>query len=155
MPDELLTADDLAAVFRVEPNAIHKWTKQGMPSAERGKGGRGNRSRFKLQPCVEWYFQTNFERLELDRQRTRLASEQANKQAMENAVRAGELAEIGEIERAFTAAAMKMRALLLALPSGEAPMLAAMTDPNAVESRLRDAIYRALSEIAAWGGNKG
>src|SRR6185436_17054686 len=46
---------------------------------------------------VRWYFEVNRERLELDRQRARLAEEQADKCALDNAIRRGEVGSVAEM----------------------------------------------------------
>src|SRR6185503_18773111 len=87
-----------------------------MPLLHQGRPGRqGDSTQISLRAAVEWYFAENYERLELDRQRTRLASEQADEQALENAVTRGEVIDkdrIGDgIERAFVAFRERLRGL--------------------------------------------
>lgn len=68
-----------------------------MPTVTRGKPGQGNESQVELVEAVRWYFSENRERLELDRQRARLAEEMADKHSLENAVRRGELGVVAEM----------------------------------------------------------
>jgi phage terminase Nu1 subunit (DNA packaging protein) len=91
----LLDVAALAGLFRVTEKTVRDWTAQGMPVAKAGGKGRGKKAMYRLGECVEWYFEENFERLELDRQRTRLAAEQAQKIAIENALRT---AAVGELD---------------------------------------------------------
>lgn len=123
-----------------------------MPVKAKGtQGGARKKTQISLREAVEWYFAENYERLELDRERTRLAAEQADKVAIENAESRGDLARISVIAKEFADAIAGAQSLLLAIPTKEAPMLAPMTNANAIESRLRNAITEALQQLANYG----
>lgn len=92
-----LTTSELAELFQVTPKTVRAWITAGMPTVLAGRRGAGNESRIDLAAAVAWYFQENRERLELDRQRARLAEEMADKHALENAVRRGELGVVAEM----------------------------------------------------------
>src|SRR5665213_2208326 len=92
-----MKTDELAALFRVTEKTIRGWTRDAMPCATRGRQGRGYSATYELSAVVEWYFTQNFERLELDRARTRLANEQADKARLDNDVRRSDLAEVSLI----------------------------------------------------------
>lgn len=113
---DVLDLDGIAAIFRVTEKAVRGWVSVGLPILEKGsQGGARNKTRISLRAAVEWYFSENYERLELDRQRTRLAAEQADKQSLENAVTRGELLDasrIGDgVERAMVAFRERLRGL--------------------------------------------
>lgn len=150
-PDKL-DLDELAGIFRVTEKAVRGWIAAGMPVIERGtQGGDHKKTTLSLRECVEWYFAENFERLELDRARTRLADEQAKKSALENAETRSDLASISVMSQSFADAVVTAQALLLAIPTKEARTLAALTDANSIEHRLRIAINDALRQLAAYG----
>lgn len=138
----LLETDELAALFRVTPQTIHTWRRVGMPAAEEGGKGAGNSAQYRLLDVVTWYFRERYEALELDRQRTRLAAEQADRLAQENALKRGEIGELDvwqrELERLFG----DLRSALLALPTKLAPRLDG--DVNQRRDRLEQAIHEAL-----------
>lgn len=96
MPEIKSTAD-LATLFCVTPKTVRAWVRAGMPAVVEGKVGAGNESQIDLESAVAWYFQENRERLELDRQRARLAEEMADRHALENAKRRGELGVVSEM----------------------------------------------------------
>ena len=99
---EQLTVADLAAIFRVTEVSVFQWIKAGMPVAVQGKRGRGGKkTRLDLEACARWYFEANYERLELDRARARLANEQADRAALENAVTRDDLVPLSLIEREY------------------------------------------------------
>lgn len=91
---DALSIAEVAAIFRVTEKTVLAWIGAGMPVLERGTQGRGKRTSISLRAAAIWYFETNYERLELERERTRVAKEQADKLAYENAVRRGNLTEL-------------------------------------------------------------
>lgn len=119
-----------------------------MPVARQGKQGRGNKTLINLRDAVEWYFAENYERLELDRQRTRHSSEQADKLALENAERRGELGELALWQRELERFLGELRTALLGLPTKVAPRLDG--DTNQRKDRLEQAIHEVLKSVAAY-----
>ena len=122
-----------------------------MPVQIMGASGRGQRTLVSLEKAVRWYFESNHERLELDRQRAALANEQRETAALRNAEARGDLASISAIAKQFSDAVAVAQALLLAIPTKEAPALAPLTDANAIESRLRKAVHEALQQLSEYG----
>lgn len=96
-PTAVLTTGELAELFQVTAKTVRAWIRSGMPTVVAGTRGAGNESQIDLRTAVEWYFAENRERLELDRQRARLAEEMADKHALENAVRRGELGVVSQM----------------------------------------------------------
>lgn len=122
-----------------------------MPVTKVGsKGGAPgeNEAQIDLEAAVRWYFRDNFERFELDRQRTRLASEQAQRIAIENAVRAGELGELNLWQEELEKHIGEVRAALLALPTKLAPRLDG--DINQRRDRIEFAVHEILRRLAAY-----
>ncbi len=146
--NDLLDVSAIAALFRVTEKSVRDWTNAGMPVAKAGGKGRGKKALYKLAECVEWYFDENFERLQLDRERTRLAAEQAQKIAIENAVRSNAVGELdiwqAELEQLFG----EIRAALLAMPTKEAPQLGG--DVNQRKDRLEQAVHEILRKLAGY-----
>lgn len=145
------TLDQIAGIFRVTEKAIRDWIRAGMPVEVLGAQGRGKKTAIKLESAVRWYFQTNHEGLELDRKRAALADEQRETAALRNAEARGDLASISAMAKQFSDAVAVAQALLLSIPTKEAPALAPLTDANAIESRLRKAIYEALQQLSEYG----
>lgn len=145
------TIDELCGLFRVTDKAIRDWIRAGMPVEVIGSQGRGKKTAVNLKAAVRWYFETNYERLELDRERAALAREQRETAAIKNAESRGDLASITELAKQFSDAAGVAQALLLSIPTKEAPALAPLTDANAIEARLRKAVYEALQQLSEYG----
>lgn len=145
---DLLDVTELAAIFQVAEKTIRDWQAQGMPVAQAGSKGRGKKAKFLLRDAVEWYFDENYERLQLDRERTRLAAEQAQKIAIENARAVASLGSLDDWQRESEQFHGEIRAALLALPTKEAPRLDG--DVNQRQERLKHAIHEVLRKLAAY-----
>ena len=91
------TTKEFAEIFGVTEKTVRTWIRDGMPVVKQGAQGAGNESEIDFEAGTRWYFEKNRERLQLDRERTRLASEQADKTALENAQSRGELGVISEM----------------------------------------------------------
>lgn len=139
---------EIAEIFSVTTKAVHDWIRAGMPVAVEGGQGAGNEAQIDLEVAVRWYFRDNFERFELDRQRTRLASEQAQRIAIENAVRAGELGELKLWQEELEKHLGEVRAAMLALPTKLAPRLDG--DINQRKDRLEAGIHEVLRRFATY-----
>ena len=81
-------------------------------------------------------------------ERARKDKEQADKVALENQVRRGELVEIGITETAWTLILMRVRTRLLAMPSSLAPLLSAEDDPANINKIIEDSVHEALAELS-------
>lgn len=153
MTADVSDLEDIAQLFGVTEKAVRGWIAIGMPIEKRGKRGRGGeKTQISLRAAVEWYFAENFERLELDRQRTRLAEEQADKLALENAERRGELVEISVWQLELESFLSELRAALLALPVKWAQRLDG--DVNQRKDRLESAVHEFLKTVAAYKPGK-
>lgn len=149
----ILTAPEFASLLRVTEKTVSLWTKAGMPVANQGTPGRSaNKTLIDLEPAIRWYFEKNHERLELERQRTRLASEQAQKLAIENAVRIGEVGEFNVWQRELEQLFSEIRSGFLAFPTKLAPRLDG--DVNQRKDRLEAAVQELLRQLSAYRPSK-
>jgi phage terminase Nu1 subunit (DNA packaging protein) len=81
-------------------------------------------------------------------ERTRVAKEQADKLAMENRVRRGELLEAEIVVAGWVKQVAAFRARSLAIPSKCAPLIAAPNKIAHAQQVLTDAVHEALGELA-------
>lgn len=88
------------------------------------------------------------ENLDLVQERARLAKEQADKIAMENATRRGESLSRPDVVAMIQGLIAHSRAKFLALPSKLAAILARLDQPREVQDRLTTAIHDCLAELA-------
>lgn len=95
--------------------------------------------------------------LDLATERARLAKEQADKVALENAVSRNELMPEAEVISTWQGIITAARAKFLALPTKMAPILAPLTDPIDVQAKLTAAVNDSLSDLVddpEYGGSE-
>ncbi len=135
-----LTQAECAAMHGVDVRTIRRWDEDGHPRHEAGT--------YSARESINWRIKRELgTELDLEEQRARLASEQADKAAMENALRRGELLLAskleGDLERTFTT----FRQRMLGAASKLAP--AANPDrPMLAQSVIEAEHYAILTELA-------
>lgn len=150
-PDDALDLEAIATIFRVTEKAVRGWIGRGMPILKAGRRGRGGaKTQISLRAAAEWYFAENFESLELDRQRTRLAEEQADKLMLENAKTRGEVARIADVVQFVGDHNANARARCLGIAPKLAPQLIDIHDPNVIAAAIRSEVHAALAELSEW-----
>lgn len=153
----LITVTDSARLFRVTEKTILTWIKAGMPVEQRGsQGGAAGSGKhwLDLEKCVEWYFADNYERLELDRARSRLATVQADKTELENELRRSDVAEISVIGAVIDDLVSNAKMNLLALPRKIASELEGMNVRQREETIERQ-IKQSLEQLSAYRPHRG
>lgn len=111
--------------------------KAGMPVLSAGKAGR----EYEIEPsaAIDWEVeQAKASRAGGESQRDRLAKEQADKVALENAVRRGELAKVAHFRAIAAAAISHLNAELDGIAGRLANELAGISDPAEIRGRLLD-----------------
>lgn len=140
----IVTTDECAELFKCTVQTVNQWIRDGLPVVKRGRKGGGRTSQIDVRDAIAWYVEYDA----LDAEKTRLTREQADKQALDNAVRRGELGEIAawrsELETVFG----EIRAQLLAIPTKEAPQLDG--NVNQRKERLEGVVRQILSRLAAY-----
>src|SRR5580698_1821150 len=104
-----VTLDDLATICKVTKQTVHGWIAAGMPIVEKGAVGKRKKTTVNLAACMRWYFSENYERLELDRARARLAHSQALASEMKNRLLSGDAITTATVTREFTSALLIFR----------------------------------------------
>jgi len=129
----------------VTSTSVRAWIRAGLPTITAGGKGRGHGATIELAALVRWYLEDNA----LDVAKTRLASAQADKHEMENALRRGELAELGAVEHSWSDLVLAFRAKMLSMPTKLGPQLINVTSPTIIASRIAEEINVALRELGA------
>ena len=80
-------------------------------------------------------------------ERARKDKELADKTALENQVRRGELLEVSDVKQIWADHIASAKSGMRSLPSKLAPVVAAETDPNVVNEILLDGVDEALEEL--------
>lgn len=104
----------LADMLGVTPKTVIEWQEAGLPIAKRGRAGIP--SEFESADVIRWFADREIARLNLKRPQDRLAGEQADKIAMQNAVTRRELAPTYLLEQVLAAAGARVAAILDAIP---------------------------------------
>jgi phage terminase Nu1 subunit (DNA packaging protein) len=87
------------------------------------------------------------EALDAAYERARKDKELADKTALENQVRRGELLEVSDVKQIWSDHIASAKSGMRSLPSKLAPVVAAETDPNVVNEILLDGVDEALEEL--------
>lgn len=87
--------------------------------------------------------------LDLVLQRARLASEQADAQAMKNAAARGEMIPRGDVVHGIRTVFTHLRAKLLAVPNKAAPLLIGAKSPEEIGALLTIMVHDALADLAS------
>ena len=135
-----LNQTQAAALLSVAPRTLRDWH-----DAPRNKDGT-----YPGPALVAYYVARITGGGEYDDQRQRLAAAQAEKVEHENAVRRGELARRGDVERFWTECITNMRARALAMGSKLSPRLVNIGDASLISAAIRAEVHAFLSELADW-----
>ena len=87
-------------------------------------------------------------RYDLEDERSRKEHHAANKAALEEAVRSGELVELVAVEKAYGELVLRLRSKLLALPAAMAAQVANKA-PKEAQRMLQQAVKEALTELSS------
>ncbi|MGE0042400.1 MAG: hypothetical protein AB7H88_08200 [Vicinamibacterales bacterium] len=154
---QLLTRLELAEALKGElptgphPVSISKWVQQGMPVAERGRGGRP--SRYVLADVRAWLQRraqaaAGGAATDVAQERARYFRLQADKTDLDVRKRQGELVDVREVEERWAAIVAAVRERILSLPS-------AALQQGIIPPEREDALVvlcdEALTDLAARG----
>lgn len=137
---------ETAQLLRISEQALWKAVKErGCPSL--GKFGR--ETRYDWREVFAWRIADLMpDDLDPARERARKDSEHADKLAMENAVRRGELAEVAQVERVWSDCIAIAKARLLGIGSKLGPQLVNIADATVISAAIRAEARAALVELA-------
>jgi phage terminase Nu1 subunit (DNA packaging protein) len=138
---------EFAALCKVSAQTVTNWMNAGMPAKRSGR--QGQTVRISLAAALPWVV-ANKETAGSERQR--LASEQANKLALENARRRGELIYADQVAECLSRLAADLAARHDALPGRLAGELAGLNDAATIRGRLLEelrAVRRAFADATA------
>lgn len=119
---------------------VHDWTKAGLASVKQG------RARMVTAAALIRYLAAR--EYQPGSQRERLAMEQADKVALENAAKRGELVYVDHVEYVLSSLAASLAAQLDALPGRMAGELAGINEPGVIRARLLEATRSIRSAVA-------
>lgn len=151
-----MTGAGFARLCGVDAATVTHWCKGGMP--HNGGGASGVKLEIDIKTAIPWVVRNRTEKPGSERER--LAKEQADKVAIENAKSRGELLMSPHVEDAIAAALATLAAQLDGLAGRMATPLASIDDPATIRAslmdetrRIRTAYAEQLSELADIAGD--
>lgn len=151
-----MTVAEFAMLCGCTEKAVHSWIAEdglAMAVIVEGRRGAGNATVLDSLTALAWFVKNKHSQLTgadaLNAERTRLAKEQADKIALENAVRKGQLGEIDIWAVALRDCIQNIRTKLLGLGSKVGPR-ANPKVPDLARSTVDDEVHQILTEIATY-----
>ena len=147
MTVESLTQLEMAALLSVTPRTLRDWEKAG-ESIPRNEDGT-----YPGPAVIAWEIGRHSMPegiLNGEQEKARRDKESADKLAMENAARRGELARVADVVEFVSDHNAASRAKLLSMPAKLSPQLVGINDPNVIAAAIRAELYAALAELAEW-----
>ncbi len=135
-----LDQTDIAEVHGVTSRTIREWGEQGLPRNPDGS--------YDGPATIEWRIaRSTGGALDLDQERARLAKEQADKTALENAQRRGELVDLNTIGEELGRALAAFRARLLGAANKLAPRVNP-EDPARAQQIIAAELEQVLTDLS-------
>jgi phage terminase Nu1 subunit (DNA packaging protein) len=128
--DAVLTLAEAAEATGKPVQTVHEWTKNGLVSRKDGR-----HRLISIGDLVRFLAAREYQP---GSQRERLAKEQADKVALDNAAKRGELLHADHVAEVLTSLAANLGAQLDALPGRCASELAGLNEPGVIRARLLD-----------------
>jgi phage terminase Nu1 subunit (DNA packaging protein) len=147
-----VNVDAIAKALNLTTRRVHQLKAEGLPTVGRGQ--------YELGPCMAWYIRylqnalekrgpnINPDTPDLLAEKTRLAREQGDKLAIENAISRGELVYVDDVVNTWADHISSAKAKLLAMPTKLAPQLVNQSNANVIAGRIREEVDNALVELA-------
>ena len=139
-----MTGAGFARLCGVDAATVTHWCKGGMPHD--GGGASGVKLAIDIKAAVPWVVRNRTE--QPGSERDRLAKEQADKFAIDNAIKRGELIQAQQVEDVLAAALATLASQLDGLPGRMATPLASLDDPATVRAKLLDETRRIRAAYA-------
>jgi phage terminase Nu1 subunit (DNA packaging protein) len=135
---------DLAAILQVSPSTLTGWVAAGLPHAL-----EAGRQTFNVPAVLRWLEAKRRRGGSLQAELARLAKEQADKIALQNEERRGELVDAGMAAERWNEVAGIVRRRLLAIPSNLSARLLGRSSVAEVKTIIEDEVFAALEQISA------
>ena len=146
----------LCEILGKTAKTLNAWVDAGMPVLRRG--GHGSPNEYETADVIAWMIQREIGKLAVhddgqvynfEAEKARLTHEQAEKVAMENMVRRGQLLEADRVAALWATIITNAKQRFLAIPSKVAPLvLGAKTAPE-IQERIEAQINEVLSELSS------
>jgi phage terminase Nu1 subunit (DNA packaging protein) len=135
---------DLVTLLAVSPSTLTGWVAAGLP-----RGLEAGRQVFAFPAVMLWLEARRRKGGSLQAELARLAKEKADRLALQNEERRGELVDAGMAAERWDEVAGIVKRRLLAIPSKVAPRLLGRTSAAEVKTIIEGEVYEALTEISS------
>lgn len=145
-----LTLREFAALLDRSPDTVSRWCANGMPHEQPGKANAG----FEIDPAkaLPWVLTYALEPPK-ESQRERLAREQADKVALDNANRRGELVDAVMVDQVLKALAVGIASQHKTITNRCAHEFASISDPQRIRERFTEEFATTGEALAALVGD--
>lgn len=143
----LFNRRDLAKLMSTTGPTIDRWSVSPVEK-------RGNATLYDARTVIQWRLNRDKEQvgvLDLSKEKARLAKEQADSKALDNAKLRGELLPRGVILAQWENDYSVLKSQLLSLPTKLAQSSSQATTPHELEELAREMIYECLGELSRTG----
>lgn len=141
-----ITASEAASFLNLSERSFYRLVETGVIP----KAGEGE---YILGEVVESYWRNQFDSEGLKAAQTRLVTAQAELKEAELAENRGELHRASAIAKVWTDNVLNAKTRLLSIPTKIGPMLVGQ-ELQTIVTKLKEAIYEALRELADYDGEK-
>ena len=138
--------EEVAKFLNLSKGSFYRLIETGViPKSENGE--------YILGEVVDSYWRNQFDSEGLKAAQTRLTTAQAELKELELAEQRGEIHRASAIAKVWTDSVINAKTRLLAIPTKTGPQLVGQ-DLQTIVTKLKDAIYEALRELADYDGGK-
>jgi phage terminase Nu1 subunit (DNA packaging protein) len=151
----IVNQTELCEILGRTAKTLNAWIDAGMPVLHRG--GHGSPNQYDTEQVIAWMIQREIGKLSVhddgtvynfEAEKARLTHEQAEKVAMENAVRRGELVDTGRVAGWWASIITNAKQRLLAIPTKAAPLVLGRASLPEVRDQLESLINEVLLELS-------
>lgn len=151
----IVNQTELCEILGKTAKTLNAWIEQGMPVLHRG--GHGSPNQYDTEQVIGWMIQREIGKLSVhddgtvynfEAEKARLTHEQAEKVAMENSVRRGQLVDTEKVAGWWASIITNAKQRLLAIPTKAAPLVLGLKTLPEVRDQLETTINEVLLELS-------
>ena len=153
---KLVNREELAAILGKNAGTITEWLRLGLPRVAASAGRSGDT--YDTEAVIEWMVQRevrklmvgeNGELINFEMERARLTKEQADKVAMDNAIKRGDLMSASDVAKHWAGIIVNAKTRLLSIPTKAAPMVMGVKSLPVAREVIERFVMEALNELVA------
>lgn len=151
----IVNQTELCEILGKTAKTLNAWIDAGLPVLHRG--GHGSPNQYDTEQVIGWMIQREIGKLSVhddgtvynfEAEKARLTHEQAEKVAMENSVRRGELVDTGLVAGWWASIITNAKQRILAIPTKAAPLVLGRSSMPEVRDQLETLINEVLLELS-------